>query len=315
MRSNRQPRATVSVIGTESLSGESLATASCASKCSLLRPKAAEPILSRGVQRQPGTGIPDMRFINRKLPIADVARALDLQFDGPNKLRCWHPERHKNADRTPSVGIRLSNNTIKCFGCDSKPMGPIDMVLDFHGMNSPADAAQWIAARFDVPSIPAHKRLTEPDRGNRTRVGHERGLELLIRSGLWARLPPAAQAIAPCMLALEERRLPSNEVFNVQISYRGIARVSGIRSHNAIRKALVALNEMGFLDLPNEKTRSRGPERETACYTLTPCSDRLWELAQEVALQTKQEIAAEVELRRRIRSERVHALKRLSGSR
>ena len=194
-------------------------------------------------------------------------------------------------------------------------MGPIDMVLDALGMNSPADAAQWIAARFDVPSIPAHKRLTDTDRGNRTRVGHERGLELLIRSGLWARLSLAAQAIAPCLLALAERHQPLDEVFKVQISYRGIARFSGIGSHNAIRKALVALHEMGFLDLPNEKTTRRGPERETACYTLTPCSDKLWELAQEVARQNKQEIAAEVELRKRKRNERVRALRGPSESR
>jgi hypothetical protein len=34
-----------------------------------------------------GTGIPDMRFINRELPIAEVARALDLRFDGASKRR------------------------------------------------------------------------------------------------------------------------------------------------------------------------------------------------------------------------------------
>ena len=112
-------------------------------------------------------GIPDMRFINRKLPITDVARGLDLRLDGARKIHCWHPERHQNGDRTASVGIRTTNNTVKCFGCDSKPMGPIDLVMDVHAINSPADAAIWIAERFSVPSIPARKHLDGSVRGMR----------------------------------------------------------------------------------------------------------------------------------------------------
>jgi hypothetical protein len=65
-----------------------------------------------------------MRFINREVAIADVARALDLRLDGTNKIHCWHTERHQNGDRTASVGIRCSNNTVKCFGCDSRPNRP-----------------------------------------------------------------------------------------------------------------------------------------------------------------------------------------------
>jgi len=68
-----------------------------------------------------------MRFINRELPILEVARALDLRLDGSSKIHCWHPERHQHGDRTASVGIRRSHNTVKCLGCDFRPMGPIDM--------------------------------------------------------------------------------------------------------------------------------------------------------------------------------------------
>jgi hypothetical protein len=49
--------------------------------------------------------------------------------------------------------------------------------------------------------------------------------------------------------------------------------------------------------------------RDTAEYKLTPCSNALWEMAQAVAGQSQQEIAAEVELRARKRSERIRALK------
>jgi len=56
--------------------------------------------------------IPDMLYINRQIPIADVAHALGLRLDGARKIHCWHPERHKNGDRTASVGIRRVNNTL-----------------------------------------------------------------------------------------------------------------------------------------------------------------------------------------------------------
>src|SRR5438067_587179 len=109
------------------------------------------------------SGIPDMRHINCHVPVFELAGALELRLDGAGKIHCWHPERHKNGDRSASVGIRTGNNTVKCFGCDSKPMGPIDFVMDVLGLAA-ADAALWIAGRFDVPTIPAGKRLAEADR-------------------------------------------------------------------------------------------------------------------------------------------------------
>jgi hypothetical protein len=49
------------------------------------------------------TGIPDMHFINRGVPIAEAARALDLRFDCTGKIHCWHPERHQKR-RSDGVG-------------------------------------------------------------------------------------------------------------------------------------------------------------------------------------------------------------------
>lgn len=255
--------------------------------------------------RPNAAGIPDMRFINRELPIAEVARALDLRLDGPTKIHCWHPERHHYGDRTASVGIRSTNNTAKCFGCDSKPMGPIDLVMDVRGMASPADAALWIAERFEVPRIPACKRLAGQDRP-RDRVGHERGLGLLIRSGLWAGLSVPARALAPVLLEFAEKQRPLDEGARVQMAYRTMSRFSGLKSHNAIRKGLVELGEVGFLVLPTVPT-PRYPERQSATYIVTPNSGQLWELAQTVSRQTRQEIAAEKELRRRQRNERLRS--------
>jgi hypothetical protein len=242
-----------------------------------------------------------MRYINRQVPIAEVARILELRLDGVGKLHCWHPDRHKNGDRTASVGIRSSNNTVKCFGCDSKPMGPIDFVMDVVGLAA-ADAALWIAERFDVPRIPAGKRLAEVDR-YRGRIGHERGLELLVRSGLWGRLSQAAQSIAPVFLAMCEYHEPTDLEFSIQISYAAIARFGGIRSPNAIRKALTELGEIGFLRFPGAGL-CRSPERPASLYIVTPNSNELQELAQVIAAQMKTEIAAEKELRARLRKEK-----------
>jgi len=242
-----------------------------------------------------------MRFINRKLPIVDVARALDLRLDGASKIHCWRPERHQHGDRTASVGVRTSNNTVKCFGCNSKPLGPIDLVMDVLGISTTADAALWIAARFPVPTIPARKRLTI-DRQHRGPVGYERGLGLLIRSGLWADLSAPAQAIAPILWEFGEKTDAFGEIRLVKMAYRTIARHSGIESHNAIRKALVELAEIGYLSLPRD-VLPRCPERESSTYIVTPNSNELFERANAAAYQRQQEIDAEIELRRRRRNE------------
>jgi len=252
-------------------------------------------------------GIPDMRYINRDLPIVDVARALDLRLDGTGKIHCWHPDRHQQGDRTASVGIWKSNNAVKCFGCDSKLMGPIDLVMDVVPITSPADAALWIAERFDVPKIPARRRLTEADRW-RGPVGYECGLDLLVRSGLWGELSEAAQSIAPVLWARSERNEPTAHEFSVRISYLGITRYSGVRSPNAIRRALIELSEIGFLALPETGGR-RGPNRPVSEYKVTPNSDQLYELAQVFSAQMKTEIAAERELRARVRAEKARALR------
>lgn len=253
-------------------------------------------------------GIPDMRYINRETAILDVALALDIRKGQSGMLHCWHPDRHQHGDRTASVGLRKSTNTVKCFGCGCGPFGPIDLAMDVHEISA-ADAALWIAERFPVPVIRARKRLCEQLRPA-ARAGHEHGLELLIRSGLWARLNPAAHAIAAVLLSLNEKWAPYDEPGEIRISYVSISRYSGIVSHNAIRRALVALIEIGFIGHQESATASRGPDRETACYKLTPNSDLLWELAQSTQKQMQQEIAVEMELRRRKRTEKRQSLTR-----
>jgi hypothetical protein len=72
-------------------------------------------------------GLPDLKFINRKIRISEVARALDLRIGDNGNIHCWRLELHQNGDRSPSVGIRKTNNTVKCFGCGIGPLGPVDL--------------------------------------------------------------------------------------------------------------------------------------------------------------------------------------------
>jgi len=256
-----------------------------------------------GAQRKKAgvRGVPDMKYINRKVPIGEVARALDLRLDGATMVHCWHPERHQHGDRTASASILTSSNKIKCFVCNFRPKGPIDFVMDVLGLSSPADAALWIAERFPVPFIPACKHLAgTARRGERV----QSGLALMIRSGLWAQLSPAAQAIAPVLLEMASKESPASERMTVQVSYVGITRMSGITSPNAIHRALLALSETGLMVPPAGRKPGRLVQ-ETASYTLTPYSQELLDMAQAVAQQANDEIAAGVELRARLRKERV----------
>src|SRR5260370_6405980 len=129
--------------------------------------------------------LPDLRFINRKIPIIDVARVLDLRLGDNGNIHCWRPELHQNGDRTASIGIRKRNNTVKCFGCGIGPLGAIDLVIAVLGLKTAGEAARWIAERFPVPELPRGKHLVQPER-RIFQVGFESELGILIRSGLWA---------------------------------------------------------------------------------------------------------------------------------
>ena len=120
-----------------------------------------------------------MRYINREVRIREVAHALDFKFDGRSKIHCWHPDRHKHGDRTASVGIRTSNNTVKCFGCVSKPMGPIDLVMDVLD-TAAADAALWIALASLFPQF----RGAGPFPSWTRRIGSDMSMESVSLSGL-----------------------------------------------------------------------------------------------------------------------------------
>jgi hypothetical protein len=250
-------------------------------------------------------GIPDLRWINQNVEVAEVARALDLRFDGASKIHCWHPGQHKNGDRTASVGIRRVNNTVKCFGCDSKPMGPVDLVMNVLDLSGPADAALWIAERFSVPFIPKGKHLKQPSRPP-VRAGFEGDIGVLVVSGLWAEFSAPTRCIVPALLSLADRET-GKRTAEISISYKGISRYSGVASPNAIAKAIRELEEIGWL-ARKDGPRASNSLRAVNTYLLTPQADAVVELAGARWKQTREAVEGEREIRKRRRTERQDAL-------
>ena len=240
-------------------------------------------------------GIPDLRHINRKIPVADVARALDLRFGDNGNIHCWRPELHQNGDRTASVGIRRTNNTVKCFGCGAGPVGPVDLAMTVLGLKNPGEAARWIAGHFQVPDLPPGRHVVQPRR-HIFRVGFEDEIGLLVRSGIWSKLSTPARSLVPVLLELAERDSETRSL-SAQLSYRTLSRYSGIVSPNAIKKGIRELQEIGWLSVVAGSREPSGPVREISVYVLTPRSDELLELANANFAQQRDEIEIERKLR------------------
>jgi hypothetical protein len=169
-----------------------------------------------------------------------------------------------------------------------------------------AQAAQWIAARFEVPYIPKRRHL-EPNPPRRLcDVGREQPIELLVKSGIWSSLSAQAQRVAPVLLSFSEPE--ERETFRVTISNRAIMRYSGVKSFSSVSKGISQLEEIEWLVRVPCPTRSGRVMRSVCSYRLTPYSDALVALANALADQNKREIAAEREMRQDQRRARRQAL-------
>jgi len=184
-------------------------------------------------------------------------------------------------------------------------MSVVDLVCDVLGLRV-AEAARWIAERFDVRQIPKRRHL-EPNKPLRwCDVGHEQPIELLVKSGIWARLSPQAQRIAPVLFCLATKE--DRDTFRVQISNRAIMRYSGAKSFSSVSKAISQLEEIEWLQCVPGTARAGAELRSTSTYLLTPYSDALQELANATFVQQKQEIEAEREIRKQQRRARREAM-------
>jgi len=254
--------------------------------------------------------IPDARWINQKVDIRQVAEKLGIRASG-GKFHCWRPENHTNGDREPSVSCWEEANRLKCFVCDRPAIGAINLVIELLGVE-PSRAIDWIAQNFPVPRIPARRPLQRG--GDRFPIGvGESPMDLLVRSHIYSRLSSPARELAPVLLALvDKEQAAAHEPRKLQISYRAMIRYSGLKSPNAIRKAIEELSIIGWLHpVPN---KLNGMVKRVGTYTITPYSDAVRELGNTLATEEQQAIAYEkawaqlrrIERQRAFRSKQKH---------
>ena len=250
-------------------------------------------------------GIPDLRWVNRHLPMRGVCSALELRLGPSGMIHCWHSERHKAGDRTPSVGICKSTNRLRCFGCGSKNLSVIDVVMDVQS-TTVAGAVRWLQEHFELKYIPKGQHLKDKHAIRQYEVGHEKPIELLIKSGIWATLAPATQRIAQVLLCFAK---PGErpDTFEVQLSYRAIQRYSGVRSFTTISDAIHQLADLEWLKKLPQANIGTNVVRKVNTYVLTPYSDTLMETANSMAGTNRLAIEQERELRTQQRNVRRHS--------
>jgi hypothetical protein len=235
------------------------------------------------------TELPDMNYIRRKIPIADVAKELGIRVAGRTAAHCWRSG-HQNGDRTPSMSFSKRNRA-KCYVCDVDSKSPIDLVIAYQEC-SLKEAVDWLCVRWTIPTIAKNTKLSRRERWATSPVGHSSfPLEQFIRSGLWAALDDAARAVLAVMFCFSEKS-------EVCISYRGLARFSGMKSDATIAKVLRQFKQLGIIEsLPRSKNF-----RDVGRYRFTLDSEKFQTALSEVHARLKLESGAERELRAQMRS-------------
>jgi len=234
-------------------------------------------------------GIPSLEFIKKHVPIADVARLLDLRVDSSTAAHCWRIGNHQHGDRTASVWFSKRTNRGQCKVCDRHSWSNIDLTQLVLSCST-AEAIQWIAARFDVPHI-QKKHLSKNGQPTLSRVGCGSHFEGLVRSGLWASLSgPEAKLLI--VLA---------EFTGLRLSYSALQRFTGV-GRARIPPALDHFKRMGLLKVNLGPTKDG--LRGCSAYEVAWDDAGFQKLMAETFETTSREIAAEKELRQTERSQR-----------
>jgi hypothetical protein len=165
------------------------------------------------------------------------------------------------------------------------------------------EAARWIAARFDVPSILKGKHLSERQRWTpRFRVGTGDLLENFVKSFLLQELTGAEAKVLQVLTAFCDHQGV------VVISYLGIMRYAGIGSFSTVRAAIKRLQSLHFLTVTPH--RNGANFRDCNEYRLTSDDPEFLSLAYDTCQRQREQIKVQRSLRARLRRERRHSLPR-----
>jgi hypothetical protein len=240
----------------------------------------------------------DIAWMKKNVAVLEVGRALGLRIHH-RKAQCWRPENHANGDTHPSLHFYERGNRVRCFVCDMRGgHSCIDLVMGVLGLDL-ASAVRWIAERFAVPNAkigrPAGRRTAD---AVPFRVGVDGSdLEVLVRSGIFGQLSPAERSI---LITL--RLFRDTETGLTRLSYGAIMRYSGVGRRHNVSQALAKLQRLRAIQV------SRGDRiglvRECSAYRVTLDDPKFLAKCNEVFLAAREEIAAERECRKKLRSAR-----------
>jgi hypothetical protein len=210
--------------------------------------------------------MPDMKFINRQVPILEVARELGLEVRG-RKATC--PECKK---KRLTFSVKL--NCWRCWNCDpnGKRKTVIDLVMFILNVEA-FNAVAWISERWNVASQVQVER-SENRRGLTKHVYRrvrqisvpERdkpNLQAVVVSPGWRDMSLSARVIAMTLFALARM----DEKNSVTINRQGLSYLTGITDPNTLAKANRELQAIGLFEI-DRGYRTKYAERPTV-YRLT----------------------------------------------
>jgi hypothetical protein len=241
---------------------------------------------------------PDIAWIKRNVPILEVGKALGLRIRH-KFATCWRPENHTHGDTDPSLHFFERGNRVRCFVCDIRGgHSNIDLVMGMLGVSA-GEAVRWIAERFAVPNVkpgrPVGKRDPQPVP---YRVGvHGSEFEVLVRSGMFGRLPAPERSI---LIALAHFRDPDFGL--AQLSYAAIQRYAGVASRATVARALRQLARLRAIEI--HRGLRVGITRKCSSYRLTIEDPKFLDLCNEVYRISRDQVAQERSYRSELRAKR-----------
>jgi hypothetical protein len=208
----------------------------------------------------------DMKFINRQVPILEVARELGLVV-GSRKATC--PECKK---RRLTFSVKF--NCWRCWNCDAagKRKTVIDLVMFFLNNVDAFNAAAWISKRWKVSQVQVER---SENRHGLTKQVYRRmrripvperdkpNLQAIVTSPGWRDMALSARVVAMTLLALA--RMDANN--SVTINRKGLSGLTGITDPNTLAKANREVQAIGLFEI-DRGFRTKYAERPTV-YRLT----------------------------------------------
>jgi len=210
--------------------------------------------------------MPDMKFINRQVPILEVARELGLAVRG-RKAPC--PECKKKR-----LTFSVKYNCWRCWRCDpeGKRKTVIDLVMFLRNVDA-YGAAAWISERWNVAGQVQVER--SENRRGLTKHTYRRvrqiplpekdkpNLQAIVTSPGWREMSLSVRVIAMTLFALA--RMDANN--SVTISRKGLSDLTGITDPNMLAKANRELLAIGLFEI-DRGYKTKHAQRATV-YRLT----------------------------------------------